>query len=132
MRVLTLLSFWLFLTLQLTAQIVTGDGSVVYFFSNLVPRGSNLASATRLYRYTAAKGVEIEATLQLDGLVDRLGTLETSADASLVSYWSQRSPLSPNPFCITDPTCYYPITFTGRVGPADNPGTVPRAASVNR
>src|SRR5260370_40144127 len=109
MRVLI---FSLLLLSPLEAQIVTGDGSVVHFFSNLVPRGSNLAPATRLYRYTSEKGVELEKTLQLDGLVDRLGTLETTADASGVSYWIQHSPLGPNPACSPQPACYYPITVS--------------------
>jgi len=132
MRFFCFLPLAFLFALQLAAQIVTGDGSTVYFFSNLVPRGSNLAPASRLYRYTQAKGVELLATLQLDGLVDRLGVLETTADASVVSFWSRRSPLGPNPFCISDPTCYYPITFTGRIWAPDKPAIFNRAVSVNR
>src|SRR5258708_24447444 len=128
MRLLFLLAFSV---LSLNAQIVSGDGSVVYFFSNLIPRGGDLPTAVRLYRYTAGSGVEPEASLQLDGRVDRLGTLETSADASVVSYWSLRTPLSPNPFCLGQP-CYYPITFTGHAGPLDAPSTFNRAVTISR
>src|SRR5579872_804111 len=111
MRLLQLLPF--VLSLDLSAQFVSSQGGVLHFFSQLIPRGSNLPAATRLLRFSPT-GFSVEATLQIDPIVDILGAVDASADGSVVSYWSERHPLSPNPFCTT-PGCYYPVTFTSGV-----------------
>jgi uncharacterized protein (TIGR03437 family) len=126
MRILVVLSF--IFSFGLEAQIVSTDDGVLHFFSTLIPAGSGLPAATRLYRYSPA-GIEVEATLQLDPEVDLLGNLDSSSDGNVLSYWSLRHPLGPNPFC--SGSCYYPIQYTGKVRTGGNLQTFDRAVSLS-
>jgi hypothetical protein len=126
MRILVVLSLFL----RLNAQIVADNNGALHFFSTLVPTGSGLAAAQRLYRYSPA-GIEIESSLQVDPLVDLLGTIDASADGKAVSFWMLHHPLGPNPFCLGQP-CYYPLTFSSKLMLGDVVKTFDRAISLSR